>query len=83
VKLWCHEECRVFRDRLINEHDREYFNTLISELLRQHMGMDMEVAAFKDLLYGDYLTREDKVRAVVLVAPVDALKKRLAALTAH
>ena len=63
IKLWCHEESRVFRDRLINEGDKLYFNELVKEMIGKHLGIDMEMAKFKDLIYGDYLTREDKVRS--------------------
>lgn len=27
IKLWIHEMCRVFYDRLINEEDKEWFTT--------------------------------------------------------
>jgi hypothetical protein len=62
----------VFRDRLINEGDCEYFNNLMREMIKKHLGLDFEVEAFKDLIYGDYLTREDKVleRTPVLSIPL-------------
>lgn len=33
TRLWVHEVSRVFYDRLINEEDRDWFKTLIVELL--------------------------------------------------
>lgn len=52
LRLWCHEECRVFRDRLISAEDRTWFNdalqvphipdhhtqTLIAPVFCQSMG---------------------------------------------
>jgi dynein heavy chain len=35
-KLWVNESFRVFYDRLINEDDREWFKTLIIELLAKN-----------------------------------------------
>lgn len=31
-KLWMHECCRVFHDRLINEDDKVWFTKLVVEL---------------------------------------------------
>jgi hypothetical protein len=55
------QESRVFRDRLINEGDRDYFNGLLRDMIAKHMATDLLVSEFKELIYGDYLTREDKV----------------------
>lgn len=33
VKLWVHENCRVFQDRLINDEDKEWFGNLVVEIL--------------------------------------------------
>jgi dynein heavy chain len=60
LKLWLHEECRVFRDRLINADDRDLFNKLCSECTAKQMNEPMPIESFSDLLFGDYLTREDK-----------------------
>ncbi|CAM9488334.1 unnamed protein product [Laminaria digitata] len=29
LRLWCHEESRVFRDRLISAEDRSWFNNAL------------------------------------------------------
>ena len=60
LMLWCHEECRVVRDRLIDETDRSWFNDLLKEMLATHMGMEWPIEDFSEVLYGDYLTREEK-----------------------
>ena len=32
AKLWMHESCRVFHDRLINEDDKRWFTKMLAEL---------------------------------------------------
>jgi dynein heavy chain, axonemal len=61
IRLWCHESARVFRDRLISEEDCEWFDDatlheLHTELSASSWGKDN----FTGLLYGDFLTRENK-----------------------
>ncbi|KAK2951696.1 putative Dynein axonemal heavy chain 1 [Blattamonas nauphoetae] len=36
VRLWAHESCRVFRDRLIDVHDRDTFDDLMGEVIDNH-----------------------------------------------
>jgi dynein heavy chain len=61
VKLWAHEEARVFRDRLIDQEDRDKFNSFMGDVIISELEMDdLPVEEFGDLLFGDYLTREDK-----------------------
>ena len=107
LRLWCHEESRVFRDRLISAEDRTWFNDalqvptlfialiapenvpcsrrtpstrtheqapLLSEnmhhssggipsqsVLLEFLDVDWRTDQFADLLFGDYLNRDDKV----------------------
>jgi len=54
VRLWIHETSRVFRDRLTDTPDREWFDKVIRKQLRQHFGMTMEDAGWSDdVLYGN------------------------------
>jgi len=34
--LYCHECQRVFHDRLVDSHDKTYFNTMLSEMASKH-----------------------------------------------
>ena len=34
IQLWIHEEQRVFKDRLIDDKDRSYFDNLLSDMTR-------------------------------------------------
>jgi dynein heavy chain len=38
IRLWCHEAYRVFYDRLVDDSDREWFFTLIQDLISRHFG---------------------------------------------
>ena len=35
-RLFCHEAQRVFHDRLINDEDKKYFNTILAEMSQKH-----------------------------------------------
>ncbi|TYZ58010.1 hypothetical protein PybrP1_003505 [[Pythium] brassicae (nom. inval.)] len=74
LRLWLHEEARVFRDRLVDTADRGWFNAACAELLEAHAGVAWPPVAFEHLLYGDYLTRENRAyRAVEDPARLHAL----------
>lgn len=61
IRLWCHEGARVFRDRLINEDDRDWYNNAVLNQLHQSLGAtDWMIDDFADCLYGDFMTRTGK-----------------------
>ena len=61
LRLWCHESSRVFRDRLINEDDRAWFNqALLHELHHSLNAETWTMEDFADCLYGNFLTRTDR-----------------------
>ena len=61
IRLWCHESSRVFRDRLINEDDRDWFNNALLDQLHNTLGMKQwELSQFVDTIYGDFLVRGQK-----------------------
>ncbi|KAM3865367.1 dynein axonemal heavy chain 6 [Diretmus argenteus] len=80
-RLFCHECQRVFHDRLINNQDKTYFNTIISEMSNKYFGFNLEPAYFetKPIIFGDFikvgaekayrlyedLTDMEKIRAVL------------------
>lgn len=37
LRLWCHEESRVFRDRLISAEDRTWFNGALQVDIQQSL----------------------------------------------
>ena len=60
LKLWLHEQARVFRDRLINADDRHWFNSQCAAMLKERLDTDWAPADFANLLMGDYLNREQR-----------------------
>ncbi|KAJ3183889.1 Dynein heavy chain 6, axonemal [Geranomyces variabilis] len=56
VKLFCHESSRIFHDRLIDEADRTYFNSLLSELVEKNFGVSIpkETLSQKPIMFGDF-----------------------------
>lgn len=68
VRLWFHEQFRVFRDRLVNMEDRNWFsrlcadtvNPLLAEFEDVQSPIDIDDRLF-NVMFGDFLTREDKV----------------------
>jgi dynein heavy chain len=60
MKLWLHEVSRVFRDRLVGDEDRSWFNGTCKKMIHDHVNLDWEVAEFENLYFGDYMARENK-----------------------
>ena len=61
IRLWCHEGARVFRDRLINELDRTWFDS--ATLQQLHSTLDAKSWIIKDFssnLYGDFMDSNNK-----------------------
>ncbi|KAL1023853.1 hypothetical protein UPYG_G00047240 [Umbra pygmaea] len=56
-RLFCHECQRVFHDRLINDEDKTYFNTVISEMACKYFGFNLDPTYFvtKPIIFGDFI----------------------------
>ena len=59
TRLWCHEALRVFCDRLIDNDDREYFRTLISDYVKAQFKLPWTKEELFEgenkLVFGDYM----------------------------
>jgi dynein heavy chain, axonemal len=56
LKLWYHENCRVFQDRLINDEDREWFNNLLKEKMKSDYNLEFnQVVTVEPVIYGDFM----------------------------
>ncbi|XP_004691642.1 PREDICTED: dynein heavy chain 6, axonemal [Condylura cristata] len=56
-RLFCHECQRVFHDRLINNEDKQYFYTILTEMANKHFGIaiGMEYFLTKPIIFGDFI----------------------------
>ncbi|XP_030047949.1 dynein axonemal heavy chain 6 [Microcaecilia unicolor] len=56
-RLFCHECQRVFHDRLINNEDKKYFQTMLSEMASKHFGVQIDPEYFvtKPIIFGDFM----------------------------
>ena len=56
VRVWWHEECRVFSDRFVTQSDRDYFTGLLREKLDESFGLRYQDVVQSDrLVYCDFL----------------------------
>jgi hypothetical protein len=56
LKLWYHESCRVFQDRLINDEDRQWFDGLLREKLLNTFKFDYkEIVTNEPVMYCDFM----------------------------
>lgn len=42
IRLWIHEVYRVFYDRLVDDHDRQFFFNMMKETTKDQLKMDMD-----------------------------------------
>jgi len=64
ISLWLHESCRVFRDRLVDEKDKEWFNESMSYFARKHVEYDESREKWVDNLYGSYVNEEGAYKKI-------------------
>ncbi|XP_022110107.1 dynein heavy chain 1, axonemal-like isoform X1 [Acanthaster planci] len=56
LRLWYHESCRVFQDRLVNKQDRDWFESLLRDKMTSVFGAKPEeVLPTDNILYGDFM----------------------------
>ncbi|CAF0752073.1 unnamed protein product [Brachionus calyciflorus] len=56
-RLFYHEAQRVFHDRLINEEDKKYFNSILAEMAGKYFSQQIEPKTFveKPIIFGDFM----------------------------
>lgn len=67
LRLWYHESCRVFRDRLVNEEDRSWFDKLLESHMEKWEVAFSEVCPFQPILYGDFMSPGSDVKSYELI----------------
>ncbi|XP_059153506.1 dynein axonemal heavy chain 1-like [Physella acuta] len=68
LRLWYHECCRVFQDRLVNDEDRLAFENLLGEKMLQDFKVKFEsVVVNRPVIYGDFLNSDLDPRPYTLI----------------
>ena len=75
VKLYMCETYRVFRDRLIDEKDRQKFSEDSHEVLENYLGLDWELSEFQNVIFGDF---DNPDSFYMMLGSVDDLRPKLA-----
>lgn len=60
MKLWIHESCRVFHDRLVCAEDKRWFTNLMVDLVQSAFRVDWkheDLFESKPLIFGDFMKR--------------------------
>jgi len=55
ILLWTHETQRVFRDRLIDDKDRIWFNDMLEKKMKENIAVDVPREMWENVLFGDYM----------------------------
>lgn len=59
LRLWYHESCRVYQDRLINDDDKNWFKDLCTKNIEEKFEVKFEdIVPSEPLLYGDLLSND-------------------------
>ncbi|XP_036933614.1 dynein heavy chain 6, axonemal [Acanthopagrus latus] len=56
-RFFCHECQRVFHDRLVNNQDKTYFNTIVCEMASKYFSIDLDPSFFltQPIIFGDFI----------------------------
>ncbi|NWT16478.1 DYH1 protein, partial [Vireo altiloquus] len=74
LRLWYHESCRVFRDRLVSDEDRTWFDNLMTEKMEEFGTTFKEVIPTLPVLFGDFMEPGSNVKVYQAIDSQDKLK---------
>ncbi|XP_066453022.1 dynein axonemal heavy chain 1 isoform X2 [Eleutherodactylus coqui] len=78
LKLWYHESCRVFQDRLVNDEDRRWFDDLMKARMQEFGATFEEVIPQQPVLYGDFMTSPSDTKSYQLIEDREKLLRVMA-----
>lgn len=55
LRLWYHESCRVFCDRLVTKEDQTWFDNLMKSMMEELDTTFEEVVPSQPVLFGDFM----------------------------
>uniref|UniRef100_A0A8C0VX99 Dynein axonemal heavy chain 1 n=1 Tax=Cyanistes caeruleus TaxID=156563 RepID=A0A8C0VX99_CYACU len=73
LRLWYHESCRVFRDRLVSEEDRTWFDNLMTKKMEEFGTTFQEVIPSQPVLFGDFMEPGANVKVYQAIDSQDKL----------
>lgn len=77
IRLWMHETQRVFRDRLINAEDCDWFDNLVNERIVEDLKTELTAIRREDevVLYGDFMDSSADPRKYVELPQMGKVKQ--------
>lgn len=77
MKLWYHESCRVFQDRLVNDTDRAWFDNLLKSYIKDNFNLDvLSMLGTAAILYGDFLDPNVDFKQYVQITDMNKVKNK-------
>ncbi|XP_071611851.1 dynein axonemal heavy chain 1 [Heliangelus exortis] len=74
LRLWYHESCRVFCDRLVNNEDRTWFNNLMKSMMEELDTSFKEVVPSQPILFGDFMEPGANIKVYQVIESQEQLK---------
>ncbi|KAJ9575541.1 hypothetical protein L9F63_007611, partial [Diploptera punctata] len=78
LRLWYHECCRVFQDRLVNDADRNWFDKLLRSKIRTDFNKNSDsVLGEGAIIFGDFLDPTLDIRPYIQINDMEKLSRVL------
>uniref|UniRef100_A0A8W8J7D3 Dynein heavy chain 1, axonemal n=1 Tax=Magallana gigas TaxID=29159 RepID=A0A8W8J7D3_MAGGI len=78
MKLWYHESCRVFQDRLVNDEDRSWFDNLMKSKMKSEFNIEFDdVVKQQPLIFGDFMSQGGDQKPYVEITDHEKMVKLL------
>ncbi|KAJ4452159.1 hypothetical protein ANN_03677 [Periplaneta americana] len=78
LRLWYHECCRVFQDRLVNDEDRGWFDSLLRSKIESDFGADSQrVIGDSTIIFGDFMDPSLDERPYIRITDMEQMSKVL------